>query len=273
MILEIFSKIASESLLSLYPVFVKHIRLNMALQLWSRFFTYACISAFFVDWTTITHHLFSTTGLTIALVTILHVFSSYKGFLELESGVAYTLFYTYPLLILWMSGEPLQTPLFLAIFGIFLLCSPQLLQKSPETSWTGYVMIAIAAFTEALIYFLVRNIKTENNWNHVFLSYFWGAIGLSLWNHSYITHLNARSSLSWAFAINMVIGLFGYWLRFFAASRLDPSIYAPLSYVGIVMAYLYGFVFSGEQVTLIKIVGTALILAGAYLSSTSTLKK
>ena len=269
MILEIFSKIASESLLSLYPVFVKHIRLDIALQLWSRFFTYMCISAFFVDWSTIATHLFSKTGLSLALVTILHVFSSYKGFLELESGIAYTLFYTYPLLILWMSGEPYQPPLFLAIFGIFLLCSPQLLQKSPQTSWTGYVMIAIAAITEALIYFLVRNIKTENNWNHVFLSYFWGAIGLSLWNHPSIVSLASRTPLSQAFAINMVIGLFGYLLRFFAASRLDPGIYAPLSYVGIVMAYLYGFVFSGEPVTWVKLVGTALIIAGAYGSSVS----
>jgi drug/metabolite transporter (DMT)-like permease len=66
-----------------------------------------------------------------------------------------------------------------------------------------------------------------------------------------------------------VIGLFGYLLRFFAASRLDPGIYAPLSYVGIVMSYLYGFVFSGEPVTWVKLVGTALIIAGAYGSSVS----
>lgn len=267
MIIEIFSKIASESLLSLYPVFVKHIRLDIALQLWSRFFTYMFVSAFFVDWTTVFPHLFSTTGLTLAAVTMIHVFSSYKGFLELESGLAYTLFYTYPLLILWMSGEPLQRPLILAVFGILLLCSPQLLQQSPKTSWTAYVMIAVAAFTEALIYFLVRKIKTENNWNHVFLSYFWGAIGLSLWNNQSITQISRRSPLSWAFAINLVIGLFGYLLRFFAASRLEPSIYAPLSYVGIVMAYVYGFVFSGEPVTWLKIVGTAMIIAGAYGSS------
>jgi drug/metabolite transporter (DMT)-like permease len=265
MILEIFSKIASESLLSLYPVFVKHIRLDIALQLWSRFFTYVFFSAFFVDWDTVLTHLFSKTGLALAAVTMIHVFSSYKGFLGLESGLAYTLFYIYPLLILWMSGEPLQTPLILVVFGILLLCSPQLLQKSPETSWTAYVMIAIAAFTEALIYFLVRKIKTENNWNHVFLSYFWGAIGLSLWNNESI--ISMASPLSWAFAINMVIGLFGYLLRFYAASRLEPSIYAPLSYVGIVMAYVYGFVFSGEPVTWLKMVGTALIVAGAYGSS------
>lgn len=273
MILEIFSKIASESLLSLYPVFVKHIRLDIALQLWSRFFTYACISAFFVDWNTIAHHLCSTNGLALAAISMIHVFSSYKGFLGLESGLAYTLFYTYPLLILWMSGEPLQIPLFLVVFGIFMLCSPHVLQKSLETSWTAYVMIAVATFTEALIYFLVRNIKTENNWNHVFLSYFWGAIGLTLWNNQSITQISSRSPLSWAFAINLVIGLFGYWLRFFAASRLEPSIYAPLSYVGIVMAYIYGFVFSGEPVTWLKIMGTAMIIVGAYLSSTGTLKK
>jgi len=33
------------------------------------------------------------------------------------------------------------------------------------------------------------------------------------------------------------------------------------------MAYVYGFVFSGEPVTWLKMVGTALIVAGAYGSS------
>ena len=47
--LGILSKIGAESLTSLYPVFVKNIKLPMATQLWSRFFTYTVISFFFID--------------------------------------------------------------------------------------------------------------------------------------------------------------------------------------------------------------------------------
>ena len=49
MFLEILSKLTSESLLSLYPVFVKHIGLPLGLQTWSRCFSYATISAIFID--------------------------------------------------------------------------------------------------------------------------------------------------------------------------------------------------------------------------------
>lgn len=50
MYLEILSKIITESLLSLYPIFVKYINLSMGLQMWSRFFTYVLISSFFIDY-------------------------------------------------------------------------------------------------------------------------------------------------------------------------------------------------------------------------------
>ena len=47
--LNILSKILSEALLSLYPVFVKHIDLPIQTQMWSRFFTYSFFSMFFID--------------------------------------------------------------------------------------------------------------------------------------------------------------------------------------------------------------------------------
>jgi drug/metabolite transporter (DMT)-like permease len=274
MFFEIASKLASESLLSLYPVFVKHINLPILLQLWSRFFTYVFFSAFFVNWEIVLKHLFSKTGLALSLTTIAHVYTSYRGFHLLESGLAYTLFYTYPLMILLMAGEPLQISMIFVIFGILLLSSPTS-SKNDENKkednqtdlYTGYVMIAAAALTEALIYFQIRHIKTENNWNHVFLSYLWGAIALSAWNNTSIIQTTTVNQLSGSLLINLVIGLFGYFLRFFAASRLAPRIYAPLSYFGIVMAYIYGFIFSGEKITWQKIVGTLLIIGGVFASS------
>ena len=63
MYIQILSKILSESLLSLYPIFVKYINLPIGIQLWSRFFTYVIVSCLFVNWSFIIKNLFSKYGI------------------------------------------------------------------------------------------------------------------------------------------------------------------------------------------------------------------
>jgi len=283
MYLEVISKIFSEALLSLYPVFVKNIDLPLHLQLWSRFITYIVITGFFVDWGFIAKSMFSKNGLLLSIITIIHVYTSYRGFQLLESGIAYSLFYTYPIMILLFSGEPISALMFLSIIGVILLSndlsgSPKSIENekkndtdkkegfdnSPMFPYEGYVMIALAAATEAIIYFIVRAIETTNNWNHLFLSYFAGTFLFSFIGFQDIAKITLTGTLSISLLINAIIGLCGYLLRFYATTRLSPSIYAPLSYIGIVMAYVYGFAFNGEQVTIQKVIGTLCILAAIF---------
>ena len=273
MIYEIVGKLLSESLLSLYPVFVKNIGLPLTLQTWSRCFSYAVISAFFIDYQFVYRALTSSSGILLALTTIAHIYSSYRGFELLESGVAYSLFYMYPLLILLVARKQIHPIILLALFGVFLLVSNEKFDvmnviKSPE----GFVMILLAALTEAAIYFLVRDIKTTNNWNHVFISYFLGAILFSAYffanslkkytSETFLSSISETlsSRLSFSLGINSVIGLFGYLLRFFAITRLDTYLYASLSYFGIVMAFIYGIFINGETVNIQKIIGALLIV-------------
>jgi drug/metabolite transporter (DMT)-like permease len=289
MYIEILGKVVSESLLSLYPVFVKNINIPIHLQLWSRFITYIIITSFFVDWGFIVKTLFSNNGMLLSIITIIHVYTSYRGFQLLESGIAYSLFYTYPIMILLLAGEPIHILMLLAIVGVVLLSyddmfsndlqsrvfkkvegfSDDNVEEKSDTPpaivpYEGYIMIALAAFTEAIIYFIVRSIKTTNNWNHLFLSYFAGTILFTFIGFSEIMKMTVSSNLSMSLVINAVIGLCGYLLRFYAATRLAPTIYAPLSYVGIVMAYVYGFLFNGEHITTQKIIGTICILASIF---------
>jgi drug/metabolite transporter (DMT)-like permease len=292
----IFSKLVAEGLLSLYPIFVKNIGLPLSLQVWSRVFSYTAISAFFIDYPFVLQNLFSKNGILLSLITLIHIYTSYRGFQLLESGVSYTLFYIYPILILLFSKQGLHPVMLLSLLGVFLLSySPSPAVKvaahdqpkerfvessaaSPTassaattaatTAWNpeGYIMILLAAVTEALIYFVVRNIKTENSWNHIFLSYFLGAGILSVGFSPQILGMNLNSSLSWSLGINVVIGLFGYLLRFFAISRLEPMLYAPLSYFGVFMAYVYGIFIQKDTITLQKILGTLMIiLPNVYL--------
>jgi drug/metabolite transporter (DMT)-like permease len=280
----IFSKLVAEGLLSLYPIFVKNIGLPLSLQVWSRVFSYTAISAFFIDYPFVLQNLFSKNGILLSLITLIHIYTSYRGFQLLESGVSYTLFYIYPILILLFSKQGLHPVMLLSLLGVFLLSySPAVkvaahdqhkedfvessavsptASSAASAAWNpeGYIMILLAALTEALIYFVVRNIKTENSWNHIFLSYFLGAGFLSVGFSPQILGMNLNSSLSWSLGINVVIGLFGYLLRFFAISRLEPMLYAPLSYFGVFMAYVYGIFIQKDTITLQKILGTLMII-------------
>lgn len=270
----IFSKLVAESLLSLYPIFVKNIGLPLSLQVWSRVFSYTAISAFFIDYSFVLQTLFSMNGILLAVITLVHIYTSYRGFQLLESGVSYTLFYTYPIMILLFSKQGLHPVMLLSLLGVFLLSStststkvkahdqPEDPEPKIESPWSieGYIMILLAALTEALIYFVVRNIKTENPWNHIFLSYFLGAGILSVGFSPQILGMKLNSSLSWSLGINVVIGLIGYLLRFFAISRLTPALYAPLSYFGVFMAYIYGIFIQKDTITLQKILGTLMII-------------
>jgi drug/metabolite transporter (DMT)-like permease len=265
MFYEVASKLMSESLLSLYPVIVKNIAIPFEMQLWSRFFTYVLISIFFINIEYIKANMLSMDGILLSTVTLAHVYTSYKGFILLESGMSYTLFYLYPIMILLMSGEPIHPIMALSLLGVYLLYSETgketEKEKEKETEkdkLTGVIMISLAAFTEALIYFIVRRLKTTNNWNHIFLSYFPGSLLMTGLLFNQINFANQSVAIS--LLLNGAIGLVGYLLRFFAISRLSPSIYAPLSYFGVIMAYVYGILINGEQITLLKVIGSLCII-------------
>lgn len=277
MITEIISKITSESLLSLYPTIVKNIDIPFDMKLWTRFVPYSLISLLFIDYKFVKENLFSKAGLLLSFVTIIHIFTSYKGFEGLESGVAYTIFYMYPLMILLMAGEKITPILLVPLIGVALLVyeskvenmesKEELENLEEKTDENGnyllmfsVFMVFLAALTEAGLYFIVRDLKTKNNWNHLFISYFFGAILLS---GSLLTKIKAVSFnglLTTSFILNIVIGLFGYLLRFYATTRLEPSLYAPLSYFGIIMSHIYGLIFNGDVITWKKILGTLLII-------------
>ena len=289
MFLEILSKLASESLLSLYPIFVKKIGISNSLQLWTRLITYVSISIFFVNWSFIRSSLFTMDSLTLGLVNLSHVFFSYEGFRHLDSGVSFAIFNSYPLMILLLAGTMWHNSYLLVLLGLAFFIygdytekakdeekkkkdSKIFGEKKKEDFSYGLIMILFAALTEALIYFLVRRIKTTNNWNHVFISYFLGAVLLTV--YSIYNYADTSSGLETAdkgrvglaVIINGIIGTVGYFLRFFASYRLEPEIYAPLSYFGVVMSYVYGITFDNESLNCKKVLGTISILASNYFA-------
>ena len=273
MFIQVLSKITSESLLSLYPIFVKKIGISSTLQLWSRVITYVAISAFFVDWSFIKSSILSLDAITLGLVNLSHIYFSYEGFRNLDSGVSFAIFNSYPLMILVLAGVLWNNSYLLVIFGLFMFIYGNHVEEKTSSSssssidfYYGVAMMLLAALTEAFIYFLVRRVKTTNNWNHVFISYFLGAVIMSAvvpfdWKDA------DKVRVGWSMAINGLIGSLGYFLRFYSSYRLDPAIYAPLSYFGVLMSYVYGILFDGETLNWQKVAGTVFILASNYFSS------
>lgn len=283
----IYSKLVSESLLSLYPVFVKKISIPMDLQLWTRLITYVMISLFFINLSWVVPNIFTTPAIALAIINIAHIYTSYEGFANLDSGVAYSIFNIYPLLILLLSGISWKFDFFYAIGGLVLFAYSSYLEEIknknnqiPVNFAYGFGMILIAAFTEALIYFVVKNLKTDNNWNQLFIAYFFGAILSSIWiikkyilpnkedfaiNPNDTEKSNSLGLVGLSIIINGIIGAIGYWLRFYSVYRLDPAIYSVLSFFGIIMAYFYGVVINGETIDWYKIAGTGLIILSNLL--------
>ena len=281
----------SESLLSLYPIFVKKIDLSLIHQVWARLLAYVAMASIFVDWSFIGSALFSPDAMLLAAINLSHIFFSYEGFRNLDSGVSFAIFNTYPLMILLIAGVMWNNVYLLVLLGLALFVIGEMRSatdktkskatpKKNEESTTqagdgsekpnfiyGIAMILLAALTEALIYFMIRRIKTGNHWNHVFLSYLFGFIAIT--GYLFITFdfasvLKPRMGL--AIGLNGFIGSVAYFLRFFAASNLSASIFAPLAYFGMVMSYVYGMVFNQETLSWEKVAGTLSILAANYLS-------
>jgi drug/metabolite transporter (DMT)-like permease len=122
-----------------------------------------------------------------------------------------------------------------------------------EINMIGVGMILVAAITEAMIYFIIRKLKTSNPWNHVFISYVLGTVLFS-------GFATTTQTVSLSMLINAIIGLIGYLLRFFSITHLSPITYSFLSYIGIIMAFVYGVIFNGDSITSLKIIATLFIL-------------
>ena len=287
MLIPIAAKLTSESLLSLYPIFVKKIGISMTLQMWTRTIAYVLIAAIFVDWSFLKSAIFSTNSLLLAIVNLAHIFFSYEGFRHLDSGVSFAIFNTYPIMILLMAGffgtviksDYSKYLLVLAGLAFFIYGNFAEEKKVAKESFKnegkvenphflyGLAMILLAAFTEALIYFLVRMVKTENHWNHVFISYFLGAIAMTAYvfyadgfSVSKVAETLNQTRVGVATALNGFIGSVGYFLRFYASYNLEASMFAILSYFGIIMSYVYGIAFNNESLTLPKVLGTLCVI-------------
>jgi drug/metabolite transporter (DMT)-like permease len=199
-------------------------------------------------------------------------------------------------MILLISQQKINMYVFIALLGVYLLTMEQ--QKHQNENYQnenyqnenkneneneneekkkelkenfpyeGFAMIFFAALTEALIYFQVRSIPTKNNWNHLFIAYFLSSLVMIVYTiySKEFQHQDIQFKQRFSFAIflNGFIGTIGYFLRFYATSRIGPVLYSILSYFGIFMSFFYGIIFNQEQINWKKGLGALLIIISNY---------
>lgn len=267
----IILKLVSESLLSFYPAMVKYIKYPLKTQLTSRLIIYTLIAAIFMTKSqSLLQKLLSPFGLLLAITNVFHVWTSYVGFQNLDAGVSYSIFYIYPLLIILFSGSPFRPYFLLPLLGVLLLTYSNW-KEFPEQKMQNFLRglfgIVAATLSEAALYFIVKKINNGNQWDTLFVSYFFPAIILTLFfNKSLIpskTQLEDPTHSKQLILLlvgNAVIGAVGYYLRYYTINRLPSNIYGILSYAGIVMAYVYGALLNKDPITLTKIIGSLIIV-------------
>jgi drug/metabolite transporter (DMT)-like permease len=290
----------SESVLSLYPILVKQLRSSLTSQVFQRCVAYSGL-ALLIGGLKSVNNLFSSGSnillfLALGLVNLGHVWSSYRAFQSLPSGVGLTLFYTYPILNIlgaWLVfGEKIalrSLPFFAMIMlGVYLLITAKgktkevvevyennindddsSMKDEKETSfkWADILAGLGAAATETLIYLLLYSRRTEKGVD-MFTSVqrVYGSSALLMIPALLAGKIDfIKSEVTKIGLWNSLLGFTGYAARFAAIPLVSPMLFSALSLFGIVMGYIWGFIFGGETISGRGIIGSGLVGIGIWM--------
>ena len=251
------SVVISEVLLSLYPILVKIVPTNFDTGLLSRFAVFTVASLVFYSGQPI--HLGKV--FLYGLVTLFHVVTSYTAFSNLSAGTSMSLFYTYPIMNivagLLFLGETISPR---AIFSILLgfVGTVVLSQEIPTEEVKGEKPIEVpqnlaiwagllAAFSESLMFLVIRDTKTTNPIDSMLQLYPGAFILFGLY-----VLLGQRTidtnpvNLAKLGLFNFIIGFGGYCLRAYSINKVSTVVFSLLSFIGVLSSYAFGKLFVNE---------------------------
>lgn len=279
--------IGSEVILSLYPILVKSINVNLPTQIFARLLSFTGASGTIAskeDWM----RTWGTSdaikkSLFIGAITCLHIYVSYVAFSSLSAGVAMSLFYTYPIWNLlgaqFILGETIHQEAYkyiaLGILGTFFLTTRGIndeihgFKGNQSGALIGVAAALGAALTESAMYFAVKTTDQSTPWSAT-LSLYGGAL---VWMIPIILFKIVKISFSWSTWIpiilfNLIVGFAGYALRFYAIPNVKTEIFGLLSFGGVLASFFFGFVFLKEYPSAWSLVGAILVAyAASYIES------
>jgi drug/metabolite transporter (DMT)-like permease len=274
-----FLLLASEVILSAYPLLIKLTDASIPFQVGLRMITFTALAYFVAKITNTPFHIptiLSKETLATGALNLVHVGTSYTAFDELTAGNAMALFYTYPIMNILGAylafGESIEVTklpwIGLAMGGAIALSQPT------AKNWTllGVVSALMAAATETGIYLWFRSKgddpEEHGPWTKMAQMYggsfvLWTAIillGLFLGFYNTSLFNISGKGLTGVLLFNSIIGFLGYALRFYIIPKVSTVAFSALSFFGVVSAYGLGWLFMGETATATQIAGAAAII-------------
>jgi drug/metabolite transporter (DMT)-like permease len=215
------------------------------------------------------------------LLNLLHVGTSYKAFKDLPAGNAMAIFYAYPiwnLLGAWLLlGETVPMDSLpwvgLALAGMVMIAQPNVGTLLDTKNPFALLCAVLSGVTESAIYFYFKILgKEEGTMKGMFELYggyfTWILAALatsSLLPSSPSSFEMPKLDLSWKIWLPMLlfnglVGFGGYLMRFLAIPMVSTLVFSMLSFIGIVAAYIFGYVFQGEKPSYLAMAGSVLII-------------
>lgn len=281
----------SEIVLSTYPLLIKLVDASVTFQTGLRMISYTVL-ALFAGWLIGADLkpgvLFSGETVATGFLNLLHVIASYTAFDQLAGGNAMALFYTYPVWNILGSaavfGESIQLGslpwIGLALVGAVLLSKPT------TSNWTliGIVAALVAALTETGIYLWFKSHGNgggdgESAQPFTKMAQMYGSSGV-LWAVGVVAMLAlgyigkgvftiSGGGLGSILTYNAIVGFLGYALRFYLIPQVSTVTFSALSFFGVIAAYMFSWMFTGEVPTMTQGLGAAAIV----LANTVLLRK
>jgi drug/metabolite transporter (DMT)-like permease len=285
-----------ELVLSLYPILLKTVNTSLFTQTLARFIVFPALALTFgpfSDFKKIWTDPYETFAASLqGLFNLSHVLVSYISFKTLPTGSAISLFYLYPIFnmiigsVLFNESYPSHILLLipLALIGTYLIASSETtsapetepfkdtnpqkedLKKPMSKKAIGIAAAILAALTESVIFMFVRTntdaLKSPfYTVDHLYPA---GLVALLLYGFSgKATGQNVldTSPKTWAKLIgfNALLGFTGYIARFYGLAKISTALFSLLSFVGVVSAYIWGILFTGEKITKRGVIGSACI--------------
>jgi len=251
------SVVISEVLLSLYPILVKVVPTNFDTGLLSRFAVFTAASLLFYSGQPI--HLGKV--FLYGLVTLFHVVTSYTAFSNLSAGTAMSLFYTYPIMnivagLLFLGETISPRAIFFVLLGFVgtVFLSQEIPTEEvkgekpievPQTLaiWTGL----LAAFSESLMFLVIRDTKTTNPIDSMLQLYPGAFILFGLYVLIGQRTIDTNPvNLAKLGLFNFIIGFGGYCLRAYSINKVSTVVFSLLSFIGVLSSYAFGKLFVNE---------------------------
>ena len=219
------------------------------------------------------------------LLNLAHIATSYKAFKDLPAGNAMSIFYAYPiwnLLGAWiLLGEEIPMSSLpwvgLALIGMFMVAQPEVGSLFTMDKPFATLCAVLSGMTESAIYFFFKFMgKEESTFKGMFElyggSFMWMLpviLGSSFGDMASLPKIDFSWKI-WApmLLFNIFVGFTGYAMRFAAIPMVSTLIFSTLNFVGIVAAYLFGYLFQGEKPSWTAMAGAAAIIVanGVLLS-------